>query len=175
MQRFTPLYTPSHTPSWSGMKYLRFDKEDYFRGFVFYTSWLFHKRNRQNFFSVTIRYRLKYSWKFRKTRNYEEMYEIRTRISSQFSKTSTRVSVTLWKNGKCFNLIFNCKSVRELSSNLKLSFNYIQLSFDIIKSESDNIKKVGLIGNITQHIKSMYEAQMSPSFLNILSTIWMKI
>ena len=60
---------------------------------------------------------------------------------------------------------------RELSSNLKLSFNYIQLSFDIIKSESDNIKKVGLIGNITQHIKSMYEAQMSPSFLNILSTI----
>ena len=83
-----------------------------------------------------------------------EMYEIRSRINFQFSKTSTSVAITVWKNGECFYLIFNIKSVRELSSYLKLSFNYIHLSLHNIKSESDNIKKVGYIhvGNITQHI-----------------------
>ena len=89
MERFTPLYAVTNS-----MENLRFDKEGYFHVLVFYG--LFYKRNfKRNIFSrVPIRYR--------NTRGSLGELDIAFVINFSFSQTSTRVSITVWKHGKCF-------------------------------------------------------------------------
>ena len=89
MERFTPLYAVTNS-----MENLRFDKEGYFHVLVFYG--LFYKRNfKRNIFPrVPIRYR--------NTRGSLGELDIAFVINFSFSQTSTRVSITVWKHGKCF-------------------------------------------------------------------------
>ena len=86
MERITPLYVIMDS-----MENLHFDKEGYFHIFVFYA--LFYKKNRKHFFLC--------SHTYRNTRVTLGELEIAP-YGSSFSQTSTRVSITVWKHGKCF-------------------------------------------------------------------------
>ena len=88
MERFTPLYAVTNS-----MENLRFDKEGYFHVLVFYTGY-FIKEIENIFSRVPIRYR--------NTRGSLGELDIAFVINFSFSQTSTRVSITVWKHGKCF-------------------------------------------------------------------------
>ena len=88
MERFTPLYAILN-----GMENLRFDKEGYFHVLVFYTGY-FIKEIENISPRVPIRYR--------NTRGSLGELDIAFVINFSFSQTSTRVSITVWKHGKCF-------------------------------------------------------------------------
>ena len=81
---------------------LRFDKEGYFHVLVFYG--LFYKRNRKHFFpcSHTLE---KHLCKIGRSRNSVETLAPRglcSNVNFSFFQTSIRVSITVWKHGKCF-------------------------------------------------------------------------
>ena len=100
MERFTPLYAIAYAIL-NGSENLRFGK-GYLHVLVFYG--LFYKRNRNIFINTgTVRYT------YRNTRESLGELEIEWKLqffishfNFSFSQTSTRVSITLYKHGKCF-------------------------------------------------------------------------
>ena len=101
MDRFMPLYAIANAIT-NSMENLRFGKEGYFHVLVFYG--LFYKRNRKHSPPrVPTRYKntrgslgeLEIAWNTRTTR-------LCSHFNFSFSQTSTRVSITVWKHGKCF-------------------------------------------------------------------------
>ena len=87
MERFTLLYAIAYAIT-NSMENLRFDKEGYFHVLVFYTGYFI--KEIENIPRVPRRYR--------NTRG--SLGEQHFNFS--FSQTSTRVSITVWKHGKCF-------------------------------------------------------------------------
>ena len=85
---------------------LRFDKESYF---VFYG--LFYKKVEHFFPRVPIRCR----------NTCKSLGE----LNFSLSQTSTRVSITVWKQGKCFLYILNIKIVHIITIYILLSYIYI--------------------------------------------------
>ena len=96
MERFTPLYAITNN-----MEHVRFDEEDYFHVLVFYG--LFYKRNRRHFpmFPYVIE-TLVEVWENSKLRGKTRGSLGEQHFNFSFSQTSTRVSITVWKHGKCF-------------------------------------------------------------------------
>ena len=76
----------------SSIENLRFDKEDYFHVLIFYTGYSI-KEIENISPPVPIRHR--------NTRGSSGELEI-TCFNFSFSQTSTRVSIIVWKHGKCF-------------------------------------------------------------------------
>ena len=101
MERFTPLYAIAYAITKS-MENLRFDKEGYFHVLVFYG--LFYKRNRKHFppCSHTLIETLVEVWENSKLRGNSRPTGSCSHFNFSFSQTSTRVSITVWKHGKCF-------------------------------------------------------------------------
>ena len=105
MERFTPLrYTPSHTPSYCK----RYGEFTFW--LVYYTGY-FIKEIENNFSRVYIQLysytctcrntresleELKIAWK------YTHSVNLCSHFNFSFSQTSTRVSITVCKDGKCF-------------------------------------------------------------------------
>ena len=98
IERFTPLYAITIS-----MENFRFDKEGYFHVLVSYG--LFYERNgKHSFFPrVTIRCRNTHgSLGELELRRNTRPTGSSSHFNFSFSQTSTRVSITVWKHGKCF-------------------------------------------------------------------------
>ena len=108
MERFTPLYAIAHTVM-NGTENLRFDKEDYFHVLVFY--WLFYRRNRKPIFPVFpyVIETLVKVWENSKLRGNTRPMGSCSHCNFSFSQTFTRVSITVWKQGKCILFLKYCQ------------------------------------------------------------------
>ena len=97
MERFTPLYAIMNS-----MENLRFDKEDYFHVLVFYTGYFI--KEIENIFPVFtyIIETLVEVWENSKLRGNTRHTGSCSHFNFSFSQTSTRVSITVWKQGGCF-------------------------------------------------------------------------
>ena len=91
MERFTPLYAIAYAIM-NSMENLRFDKEDYFHVLVFYTGYFIKEIE-----NISPRVPIRYRDTRGSSGELEAFY-----FNFSFSQTYTRVSITVWKHGKCF-------------------------------------------------------------------------
>ena len=128
MERFTPLYAILNS-----MENLRFDNESYFHVLDFYA--LFYKRNIFSVFTYVIKTRVEVlensKWRGNRTHPAGSCSHFNSVL---FSQTSTRVSITVWKDGKCFlfllfkRRIFSVKSVQNLRTFWRTTQNLLSLA-----------------------------------------------
>ena len=101
MERFAPLFAIKYA-TMNSMENLRFGKEDYFHILVFFMGYFILKETENMFpvFPYVIETLVKV-WKNSKLRGNIRPGSCSHFNSVSFSQTFTRVSITVWKYGKC--------------------------------------------------------------------------